>query len=63
MAEVAVQNGRGQAAKLEALAERINEEHRACETAANAALRHALEAGKLLEEAKPTTSTVAGRRG
>jgi hypothetical protein len=52
VAEVAIQDGTGQAAKLEALAERINSEHRACETAANAALRHALEAGRLLEEAK-----------
>lgn len=34
------------------LAERINEEHRACETAANAALTHAMGAGELLTEAK-----------
>jgi hypothetical protein len=34
------------------LAKRINEEHRACETAANAALTHAMSAGELLTEAK-----------
>jgi hypothetical protein len=34
------------------LAERINAEHRACETAINAALEHALAAGDLLLEAK-----------
>jgi hypothetical protein len=34
------------------LAERINEEHRACETAAGAALAHAMSAGELLAEAK-----------
>src|SRR5215210_6521016 len=52
MAEVAVQNGSGQAAKLEALAERINAEHRACEGAATEALRHAIEAGALLQQVK-----------
>ena len=34
------------------LAEEINAEHRACETAANAALTHAISAGELLTEAK-----------
>ena len=34
------------------LAERINEEHRACETAVGAALAHAISAGELLIEAK-----------
>jgi hypothetical protein len=34
------------------LAERINEEHRACETAVGAALTHAMSAGELLAEAK-----------
>jgi hypothetical protein len=34
------------------LAERINEEHRACETAAGAALAHAMSAGELMTEAK-----------
>src|SRR5829696_4963916 len=34
------------------LAERINEEHRRCETAVNAALEHALRCGELLQEAK-----------
>jgi Protein of unknown function (DUF3102) len=38
--------------KLETLAGRINEEHRACEAAANAALTHAMSAGELLLEAK-----------
>jgi hypothetical protein len=38
--------------KLDTLAARINEEHRACETAANAALTHAMSAGELLMEAK-----------
>jgi len=52
MAEVALQNGRGQAAKLESLAEKINAEHRACVTAQRSAVAHAIEAGRLLEEAK-----------
>jgi len=34
------------------LAERINEEHRACETAVNSALTHAMNAGEMLSEAK-----------
>jgi hypothetical protein len=38
--------------KLDTIAARINEEHRACETAANAALTHAMSAGELLMEAK-----------
>jgi hypothetical protein len=38
--------------KLDTLAARINEEHRACEMAANAALTHAMSAGELLMEAK-----------
>ena len=38
--------------KLDTLAARINEEHRACETAVNAALTHAMSAGELLAEAK-----------
>jgi hypothetical protein len=38
------------------LAERINEEHRACETAANTALSHAMSAGELMTEAKEQLS-------
>ena len=38
MAEVALQNGSGQAAKLGTLAERINDEHKSCRLAVNAAL-------------------------
>jgi Protein of unknown function (DUF3102) len=38
--------------KLTELAERINAEHRACETAVNSALTHAMNAGELLSEAK-----------
>jgi hypothetical protein len=38
--------------RLDTLAARINAEHRACETAVNAALEHALAAGDLLLEAK-----------
>jgi hypothetical protein len=38
--------------RLDTLAGRINAEHHACETAANAALEHALAAGDLLLEAK-----------
>ena len=34
------------------LAEQINDHHRQCETAMNAGLQHALEAGRLLTEAK-----------
>lgn len=37
---------------LPQLAERINQEHRACEAALNTGLQHALEAGRLLIEAK-----------
>lgn len=37
---------------LAGLAEQINAHHRECEAAMNAGLRHALEAGKLLTEAK-----------
>ena len=37
---------------LGGLAERINAEHRACETAVNSALRHAMNAGEMLSEAK-----------
>jgi hypothetical protein len=37
---------------LGTLADRINVKHRACETAANAALEHAMSAGDLLSEAK-----------
>src|SRR5215212_6139315 len=37
---------------LGGLAERINAEHRACETAVNSALTHAMNAGGMLEEAK-----------
>jgi hypothetical protein len=35
--------------RLDTLAARINAEHRACETAVNAALEHALTAGDLLD--------------
>jgi hypothetical protein len=48
MAEVVVQNG----AKLSTLADKINAEHRACVTAQRSAAAHAIEAGRLLEEAK-----------
>ena len=37
---------------LGGLAERINAEHRACETAVNSALTHAMNAGGMLSEAK-----------
>jgi hypothetical protein len=37
---------------LEALAERINAEHRACEVAVNSALAHAMTAGEMLSAAK-----------
>lgn len=40
------------AEQLGTLAERINEEHRACEEAATEALRHAIEAGRLLQQVK-----------
>ncbi len=40
------------AGELEALASRINAEHRACEQAVGAALSHAINAGELLTEAK-----------
>ena len=40
------------ATNLTTLAEQINEEHRACETAAQSALAHALTVGRLLTEAK-----------
>ncbi len=52
MTDVVLQNGKGQADELESLAEKINAEHKACEEAAGAALTHALEAGRLLEEVK-----------
>src|SRR5215204_2584502 len=59
MTEVAVQNGTGQAANLEELAERINEKHRAHDATVKSALRqmstaldHALAAGDLLIEAR-----------
>jgi len=42
----------GEVAKLGTLAERINAEHRACEGAATEALRHAIEAGRLLQQVK-----------
>jgi len=48
MAEVATL----QSDKLRTLAERINEEHRACEAAKVSALEHAMEAGRLLAEVK-----------
>ena len=38
--------------RLDSLAARINAEHRACETAVNVALEHALNAGDLLLKAK-----------
>jgi hypothetical protein len=38
--------------RLDGLAKRINEEHRRCEGAVNAALEHAMNAGDLLLEAK-----------
>ena len=37
---------------LDKLAERINEQHRACGLALNSALDHALEVGRLLDEVK-----------
>jgi Protein of unknown function (DUF3102) len=40
------------AKNLSGLAERINAEHRACETAVNSALTHAMNAGGMLSEAK-----------
>jgi hypothetical protein len=52
MTEVALQNGSGQAAKLGTLAERINDEHRACVAAAGSALVHAIEAGRVFQEVK-----------
>jgi len=48
MAEVA----RLQDRQLGPLADRINSEHRACVEAAGAALEHAMEAGRLLQEVK-----------
>ena len=42
----------GQQDELSALAARINEEHEQCLSAARASLAHALEAGRLLTEAK-----------
>jgi len=44
--------GEVERSRLTDLAAEINEEHHACERAALAAVRHALEAGRLLEEAK-----------
>jgi hypothetical protein len=41
---------------LDALARRINDEHRRCEEAVNAALEHALRAGELLIKAKSQCS-------
>lgn len=41
-----------QVVRLENLVQRINEEHAAAETAINAALQHAVNAGRLLNEAK-----------
>jgi hypothetical protein len=38
--------------RLDTLAEAINEQHRLCEAAAGKAVAHALEAGRMLEEAK-----------
>jgi hypothetical protein len=38
--------------KRETLAESINEQHRLCEAAAGKAVAHAMEAGRMLEEAK-----------
>src|SRR5215203_3926951 len=38
--------------RLGKLAERINAEHRACETAVNSALTHAMNAGGMLSEVK-----------
>jgi hypothetical protein len=59
MAEVAVRNGSGQAAKLGTLAEKINAEHQAHLASVQAAMRHiydsvepAINAGLLLLEAK-----------
>ena len=40
---------------LDGLAKRINEEHKRCEGAVNAALEHAMNAGDLLLEAKDTS--------
>jgi hypothetical protein len=54
MTEVAVQNGTGQAAKLEELAEELNRQFVACGLALNSALDHALEVGRLLDEVKET---------
>jgi len=42
----------GLPAQLDTLAERINAEHEACEAAARSAIEHAIEAGRLLTEAK-----------
>ena len=60
MTEIALQNGSGQAARLGKLADKINAEHRAYVAAVSGAVAHAIEAGRLLEEAKqslppPTT--------
>jgi hypothetical protein len=46
------EDGLSEIERLDTLAARINAEHRACETAVNAALEHALTAGDLLLEAK-----------
>jgi hypothetical protein len=58
------------AVELASLAERINDEHRACETAAATAIRHAIRCGELLLEAKETklgssrtSGVTAGRAG
>jgi Protein of unknown function (DUF3102) len=45
---------RSEAAELDRLAERINEEHRQCEAAFTNGLQHAIRAGELLEEVKGT---------
>ena len=42
----------GEVQKLDTLAESINEQHRLCEAAAGKAVAHAMEAGRMLEEAK-----------
>src|SRR5215204_4827824 len=59
LSELERHKGAGQAAKLEELAERINEHHRAYETAVkavlsqlSAAIDHAMDVGDLLIEAK-----------
>jgi hypothetical protein len=49
---VSIEVANNHAGELEALASRINAEHRACEEALKTGLRHALAAGELLLEAK-----------